>query len=986
MNHDDVKLIHRILEGDDTAFVSLVEKYQKQVHTLAWRKTGDFHIAEEITQDTFLKVHQKLGTLKNPVQFPGWLYVIATNKCRAWLRKKRVKTFPIEYTKNEWLEGNAYSRYVSEERMKSTVETQREVVKELLAKLNESERTVITLHYFGEMTCEEISRFLGVSTSAVKLRLHRARQRLKKEEPMIREAFSNFQLSPNITDNILREIARIKPVKPSGSKPIIPWVLSTSTALLIFLMIGMGSQDLTRFQQPYSLDATTETMITIIDTPIVANQESEPDLQTQIGSTKAFGKNNNPDQQPNNVSEAVADAQVNEIEENYTKWELPKNAKARLGKGRMNVLEFSPDGKMLAVGSAIGVWFYDVKTGKEITMFAGGCHSLTFSPDGRFIASSGNSHIKQKLRLWDVTSRKSIELKDDFPSAAALHFSADSKTLYSLNTSGDSISKINVETGAGSVKLMDERIGRNKITEHYALAHGKVAIGGLNGIELWDTLTGKLISTLKGRSQFLSLAFSPDGTQIASGHNSYTPGMTNNKTPLLLWDTGSKTSIPLDKHTGYVYALAFSSDGKMLASGSTDKMVLLWNTSTGKLLKTFTGHTDGIIALTFSPDNRVLASASGDGTVRFWNIKSGDQLPTRITEHIMSMEIGPATFFKDNTTLVNVARDGVINLWDVRKSQRIGSRTLQKTNIERILFMKENQYWLETAAFSPDGTKLVSAGVSGDRDFSYRAKSYVDQRLVRLSDVRTGRELDIFPTDDEASVVTFSPDGKTVAFSDSDKIRVWNTATGETSDIYLPEISLLFQDNHHKLKSQISALVFSPNGDTIVSGTKEGKVQLWDVQTGDPLALLFEGEEPVLSERVGTEKPGKFYPHFREIIGTLAISPNGNLLAIATNKKRIGWIGIKKQINFMEVSSKSVKSLVFSTDNAVLVTGLHSGEIELWDMKTGDKIQTIDGHAESVETLVFSPDGKTLVSIGKDGTILLWDWYEILKGIDRVTR
>ena len=91
----------------------------------------------------------------------------------------------------------------------------------------------MTLHYFGEMTIEEISRFLGVSVSAIKLRLHRARQRLQKEEPMIREAINNFQLSPNITENIMQKVERFKPATPSsGSKPFIPWVIGASSIAL----------------------------------------------------------------------------------------------------------------------------------------------------------------------------------------------------------------------------------------------------------------------------------------------------------------------------------------------------------------------------------------------------------------------------------------------------------------------------------------------------------------------------------------------------------------------------------------------------------------------------------------------------------------------------------------------------------------------------------------------------------------------------------
>ena len=69
MKHDDAQLIQRVLAGDDTAFSMLVKKYQKPVHALAWRKVGDFHVAEEITQDTFLKAYQKLAMLNGAAAF-----------------------------------------------------------------------------------------------------------------------------------------------------------------------------------------------------------------------------------------------------------------------------------------------------------------------------------------------------------------------------------------------------------------------------------------------------------------------------------------------------------------------------------------------------------------------------------------------------------------------------------------------------------------------------------------------------------------------------------------------------------------------------------------------------------------------------------------------------------------------------------------------------------------------------------------------------
>ena len=305
MKNDDAELIQRVLAGDDDAFSVLVKKYQKQVHALAWRKIGDFHIAEEITQDTFLKAYKRLATLKKPQRFVSWLYVIAANRCSSWLRKKRLWTQPLEEleeTDNAHVQNVAYSGYVVAENEHTTAETQRDVVKKLLSKLQESERTIITLHYFGEMSCTEISTFLGVSANTIKSRLRRAQQRLKKEEPMIREALDNFQITPNFTGNVMQEISRIKPAAPSGGKPVMPWAIAASTLAVVLLMLGIGNQQhAIRFQQPYSLDAAAEMTVELIEAPIVLNVASKPDIRTQIGSTNTQGKSNKSEQTPNDA-------------------------------------------------------------------------------------------------------------------------------------------------------------------------------------------------------------------------------------------------------------------------------------------------------------------------------------------------------------------------------------------------------------------------------------------------------------------------------------------------------------------------------------------------------------------------------------------------------------------------------------------------------------------------------------------------------------
>ena len=188
MKNDDVELIERILTGDENAFASLVRKYQQQIHTLVWRKIGDFQNAEDIVQETFLQVYQKLETLEDPTQFTRWVHQIANRLCIAWHRKNRIQTESLEETDISEIETEAYSRYIATEHEKITGETQRDLVEKLLEKLKERDREVITLHYFEEMSSSEIGNFLGVSENTIKSRLHRAKQQLKKYQSMVQEA------------------------------------------------------------------------------------------------------------------------------------------------------------------------------------------------------------------------------------------------------------------------------------------------------------------------------------------------------------------------------------------------------------------------------------------------------------------------------------------------------------------------------------------------------------------------------------------------------------------------------------------------------------------------------------------------------------------------------------------------------------------------------------------------------------------------------
>ena len=236
MQNDDAKRVERILAGDEDAFTALVKKYERQVHAFVWRRVRDYHVAEEITQDTFLRAYEKLGTLRDPNRFSGWLYMIATRRFLTWFDEKRIPMQSLEAMSKAEIEALFYAQYVAEQTEKLATEKQREIVEYLLQKLPMRERTAVVLHYLSEMTCEEIGDFLRVSPNTVKSRLHRARKRLKKEEALVYETLRRSQHS----DDLMEDIMNWSQTNEPGAVGVVGTLSSTSEKTL-YAVIGRES-------------------------------------------------------------------------------------------------------------------------------------------------------------------------------------------------------------------------------------------------------------------------------------------------------------------------------------------------------------------------------------------------------------------------------------------------------------------------------------------------------------------------------------------------------------------------------------------------------------------------------------------------------------------------------------------------------------------------------------------------------------------------
>lgn len=250
MRTEDGHIIGKCLNGDSAAFGLLVDKYKASIYALAYSKLHNFHDAEDVTQEAFIKAYRKLHTLRWWDNFLAWLYAITSNLCRDWIRSqsRRPDGEFVADQEIDVMENPAMDTY------------QRDIVcqsvREELETLPEIYRQVLTLYYLGGMNTREIARFLGTSPSNVSHRLIKARSRLKKEMvSMMNIAYQNQRLQASFTFRIVEMVKRIK-IKPIQPERWLPLGMSTAMAIAM-IILGLAALNMSS----YSIDQRVESLI-----------------------------------------------------------------------------------------------------------------------------------------------------------------------------------------------------------------------------------------------------------------------------------------------------------------------------------------------------------------------------------------------------------------------------------------------------------------------------------------------------------------------------------------------------------------------------------------------------------------------------------------------------------------------------------------------------------------------------------------------------
>jgi len=553
-----------------------------------------------------------------------------------------------------------------------------------------------------------------------------------------------------------------------------------------------------------------------------------------------------------------------------------------------------------------------------------GAQFRALSPNGRLVAlGDGN-----KVHVFDTSTGKetfqieSVNQKIVNPEYPRLIFSRDSDRSVIVDDKIRWLSAVNGQVIASVNQKFDHLSSLALSADGLTLAvvgHGD----GLGHFSMFRLDATRRTVTpgakdVQGSATLNALASSPDGQRLALGY-SLSAGLS-------VYDTATGRLIAENRsaHASPITAIAFSGDGARLATADSQGTIKIWAdaqklTSKSAALLTKKGHQGAINGLAFSSDGTRLVSASVDKTARVWDLENAGAA-IRPLERADGRCL--VARFSPNGQLIASAVGNSLRLWDAATGQLV--RELSAGDEGRI----------ESVAFSPSDDRLLAVGYgvpeqSGRTDISY----------VALWDIDAGTELTRLPgaTDLPGPVVSefwgavaalaFSPDGKYLAAGFGTKMRFWHESYPVPLKVWeVATRRLIGRLNGHT--GWCVSLDFSPDGTLLASGGRDGRAILWSTATWKATHRLQNPEPGPDPDRRDMESQGG-----RGFVDDVAFSPDGKTLALASR----------------------------------------SGNVQLWNVATGELLESVKGHSGAVSAVAFSPDGRTLASGSFDQTVRLWN-------------
>lgn len=509
---------------------------------------------------------------------------------------------------------------------------------------------------------------------------------------------------------------------------------------------------------------------------------------------------------------------------------------------------------------------------------------------------------------------------------------------------------------------------------------------GENLIRVWD-LSGHLKATLSGHEGSIErILFSPDSSLIATAALDGT---------VRIWDLQGNELAIINEQGKYFDYVSFHPNNKLLVTATRDGTAQVWDlqgrelatiresegikqakfspnganiiTISGSIAKTwdlegneittFKGHQDQITDVAFDPSNTYVATASADNTARIWDLTGNEHAVLAAhQDRIESVEFSP-----DGTYVVTGSRDRTARIWNL--------------NGQESARLNGHQGWVTKAKFHPNSNFILTAS---------------NDSTARIFDL-TGNTLKVLVGHrDAVRDIDISPDGNHILTSTSPFTRIWNF---EQRDEVVLKSS---DDGFHGFYD----VEFNPDGDRIVTGSLNGRAQIWDLQ-GNEIAEI-KGRNNVdfnpdgsLIITVDEEDVARIWDQYgQEVIelssqvpGRVAeFSPDGKYVLtdiITGTEQTQGFKRLDIQAQIWNLQGQPVTTLVghqasitdadFSPNGNLVVTASADGIARVWNLE-GEEVSTLIGHqADTIAEVQFSPDGKRIVTASHDHTARLWD-------------